>query len=58
MINIKIDNLDNKVKIIVECHGNQSFITKEAEFFITNITKVYNTVIDQLPDYAKDWYMY
>ena len=53
MITIKLEDVENQIRLTVNGNGKQSSIIKEALFLIDHTNDIYSAVIDQLPSYAK-----
>lgn len=53
MINIKIENIDNKIKLTVEGKGSTLNLIHECTYLIGSTKDIYREVVDQLPNEAR-----
>ena len=53
MINIKLEALEDKIKLTVKGSGSNIDLIKECTYLIDSTPDIYRATIDQLPDYAQ-----
>lgn len=53
MINIKIENIDNKIKLTVECKGSTLNLIHECTYLIDSTMDINRAAVDQLPNKAR-----